>query len=100
MSDVLSVKGADVYVGESRKQGFTVTDDGTATTPTSATYKRYKDGTALDANPIAASIDGNEVYADVVAGTATGFCAAVFSYTVGTQTVKTRVLYEVKDPTV
>lgn len=95
MSATLAVRGADMYTGEIRQQGVVVTSGGVAATPTSATYQRYHDGAALDAVPIAATIDSNEVYANITAGTATGSFFVMFYFTVDTQTVKARVNYNV-----
>lgn len=96
MSKVLSVDGFDMFVGEVRQQGFALArPNGRAISATSATYQRVLEGVLIDAVPIAASIDGNQVYADIPAGGSPGHCAAMFTAVVETQTVIARVEYSV-----
>lgn len=95
MADILTVHGADMIAGETRIQGFAVTHEGVAVTPANATYQRYRNGTAIDAVPVAASINTNQVYANIPAGTTAGNYNCYFYYTVDTETVITRVQYKV-----
>jgi hypothetical protein len=95
MSATLTVRGADIFTGEIRQQGVTVTSDGSAVTPTNATYQRYHDGTALDVTPVAATISTNQVYANIAAGSYTGQHFVMFYFTVDTQTVRAKVNYNV-----
>lgn len=97
MAQFLSVHGTDMFVGEVRIQGVAVTHEGAAVVPTNATYQRYKQGssTPVDAAPVAASVSGNTVYANVPAGSAAGLFDCYFYFTVDTETVKARVQYRV-----
>lgn len=95
MANILSVHGADMFIGETRVQGFTVTHDGVAVTPVNATYQRYLGATAIDVAPVAATIDSNSVYANVPAGSTAGQFNTFFYFTVDSQTVTVRVQYRV-----
>jgi hypothetical protein len=98
MSKVLSVDGFDMFVGEVRQQGFALArTDGMAISADSATYQRVFEGVLVDAVPIAATIDGNQVYADIPAGGSPGHWAAMFTAIIDTQTVITKVGYTVLD---
>jgi len=98
MSKVLSVGGFDMFIGEVRQQGFALArPDGRAISATSASYQRVFEGVLIDAVPIAASIDGSQVYANISAGGSPGHCAAMFTTIVDTQTVIAKVEYTVLD---
>lgn len=97
MSDVLSVRGSDVYVGETRMQGLVITLSGQTAAPTSATYQRYKSGVPVDPDPLSAVTDGNKVYANIPSGSEPGSFSAIFTFSLDQQVVKAQVMYRVLD---
>lgn len=96
-----SIEDKDLYRGETRQKGITVSrSDGAVLTVSSATYRVYKtDGTALT-EPADATIEGNgtaavKVYANIAAGEEAGKRYVEFTYVIGSWTGKARLVYSV-----
>ncbi len=87
-----------MFVGSTRRYGvIAAKTDQTAITVSAATYQRFKDdGTAVDEAAEAAQVDGGYVYAFLAAGSTAGDYYVIFQFTVGNETLKIKVLYEVK----
>jgi len=96
-SNIDKFESKDLIQGEVAKKGITVTrSDGVDVSVSSATYQRFKsDGTAMDETPQVATIDDDEVSANITAGTTAGRFYVDFTYVVGAWTRKARLYYDV-----
>jgi hypothetical protein len=86
----------DMFRGETRQEGITVTrTDGQALVIASATYQIFDWAGVSQGEAAAATVDGGNVYANIVAGSVTGGRYVEFTYTVGSWTRKARKRYRV-----